>query len=80
MRLRRSALSTPDERPVVIMQPPYFPNGLGFEHIVLFSEQLLQIRASKTADSLWMAEQILLAGSCDALLLWSRYAQLCPGN
>ncbi|MGF7000794.1 hypothetical protein P3T25_009187 [Paraburkholderia sp. GAS32] len=32
------------------------PNGLGLEYIGLLPEQLLQIRASKTADALWSAE------------------------
>ena len=73
MRLLRPALSALGKRPVAMMQPPHIPNGLGLEYIGLSPEQLLQIRASKTADALWSAEQILRAGSCGALLFWSQH-------
>jgi hypothetical protein len=75
MRLLRPALSSLGKRPVAMVQPPHVPNGLGLEYIGLSPEQLLQIRASKTADALWSAEQILRAGSCGALLFWSQYVQ-----
>ncbi|MGF6301076.1 hypothetical protein OKW42_004429 [Paraburkholderia sp. WC7.3d] len=73
MRSLRPALSTRGKRPVAVVQPPHVPNGLGLEYIGLSSEQLL-IRATKTADALWSAEQILRAGSCGALLFWTQYA------
>jgi protein ImuA len=59
----------------LLRQPPHVPNGLGLEYIGLSPEQLLRIRASKTADALWAAEQILRAGSCGALLFWSQHVQ-----
>ena len=75
MRLLRPALSELGKRPVAMVQPPHIPNGLGLEYIGLAPEQLMQIRASKTADALWAAEQILRAGSCGALLFWAQYVQ-----
>lgn len=75
MRLLRPALSALGKRPVAMVQPPHVPNGLGLEYIGLTPAQLLQIRASKTADALWSAEQILRAGSCGALLFWCQYLQ-----
>lgn len=75
MRLLRPALSELGKRPVAMVQPPHVPNGLGLEYIGLAPEQLMQIRASKTADALWAAEQILRAGSCGALLFWTQYVQ-----
>jgi hypothetical protein len=33
------------------------------------------VKAQKTADALWSAEQILRAGSCGALIFWAQYAQ-----
>jgi protein ImuA len=33
----------------------------------------MRIRAPKTADALWSAEQILRAGSCGALLFWQQH-------
>jgi protein ImuA len=32
--------------------------------------QLIWLRASRTADALWAAEQVLRSGSCGALLFW----------
>lgn len=75
IRLLRPALSALGKRPVALVQPPHIPNGPGLGYIGLAPEQLLQIRASKTADALWSAEQILHAGSCGALLFWTQYVQ-----
>jgi protein ImuA len=36
---------------------------------------LIQLRASKTADALWSAEQILKTGSCSALIVWQNHAR-----
>ncbi|WP_228978028.1 translesion DNA synthesis-associated protein ImuA [Paraburkholderia gardini] len=75
MRLLRPALRELGKRPVAMVQPPHIPNGPGLEYIGLSPGQLMQIRASKTADALWAAEQILRAGSCGALLFWAQYVQ-----
>ncbi|MFM0218014.1 translesion DNA synthesis-associated protein ImuA [Paraburkholderia caledonica] len=75
LRLLRPALSQTGRRPVAFVQPPHTPDGLGLAYIGLTLEQLLRVKAPKTADALWSVEQILRAGSCGALIFWTQYAQ-----
>ncbi|MEX3815738.1 translesion DNA synthesis-associated protein ImuA [Paraburkholderia sp. BR13439] len=75
LRLLRPALSAAGERPVVFVQPPHTPDGLGLSYIGLSIGQVLRVKAQKTADALWSAEQILRARSCSALIFWTQYAQ-----
>ena len=75
MRLLRPALSSLGEQPIALVQPPHIPDGLGLNYIGLPLDRLLQIKASKSADAFWSAEQILRAGSCGALILWAQHAQ-----
>jgi protein ImuA len=60
---------------VALVQPPHTPDGLGLSYIGLSIDQVLRVKAQKTADALWSAEQILRAGSCSALIFWTQYAQ-----
>jgi hypothetical protein len=71
----RPALSGSGNRPVAFVQPPHTPDGLGLSYIGLPIDQVLRVKAQKTADALWSAEQILRAGSCGALIFWAQYAQ-----
>ncbi|MGG1946783.1 translesion DNA synthesis-associated protein ImuA [Trinickia sp. NRRL B-1857] len=75
MRLLQPALSALGDRPVALLQPPQVPNGLGLGYIGVPLERLLHIKAPKTADALWSAEQILRSGSCGALIFWASSAQ-----
>jgi cell division inhibitor SulA len=75
MRLLRPALSALGEQPIAFVQPPHTPDGLGLSYIGRSIEQVLRVRAAKTADALWSAEKILRAGSCGALVFWTQYAQ-----
>jgi hypothetical protein len=75
LRLLRPALSGSGNRPVAFVQPPHTPDGLGLSYIGLPIDQVLRVKAQKTADALWSAEQILRAGSCGALIFWAQYAQ-----
>jgi protein ImuA len=75
LRLLRPALSAAGNRPVALVQPPHTPDGLGLSYIGLSIDQVLRVKAQKTADALWSAEQILRAGSCSALIFWTQYAQ-----
>ncbi|QCP48288.1 translesion DNA synthesis-associated protein ImuA [Trinickia violacea] len=75
LRLLRPALSAVGNRPVAFVQPPHKPDGLGLSYIGLPIEQVLRVKAHKTADALWSAEHILRAGSCSALIFWTQYAQ-----
>jgi cell division inhibitor SulA len=74
MRLLRPALSSLGDRHIALVQPPHIPDGLGLNHIGLSLDRLLQIKAPKSADAFWSAEQILRAGSCGALILWAQHA------
>jgi len=75
LRLLRPALSAAGSRPIAFVQPPHTPDGLGLSYIGLSLDHVLRVKAQKTADALWSAEQILRAGSCGALIFWAQYAQ-----
>jgi protein ImuA len=73
IRLLRPALAALAKRPIALVQPPHLPNAPAFAYLGMPFEQLIQVRALKTADALWSAEQILRAGTCGALLFWAPY-------
>jgi protein ImuA len=73
IRLLQPALSAVRNRRVALIQAPHVPNALGFSYLGLPAGKLVRIRAPKTADALWSAEQILRAGSCGALLFWQQH-------
>lgn len=75
MRLLQPALSALSERPIALLQPPQIPNGLGLGYIGLPLDRLFHVKAPKTADALWAAEQVLRAGSCGALIFWASHVQ-----
>jgi hypothetical protein len=75
MRLLLPALSLLNDRPVALIKPPHIPDGPGLNYIGLSLDRLLQIKATKITDALWSAEQILQAGSCGAVLLWTQHAK-----
>jgi protein ImuA len=72
-RLLRPALEKVSARPIALLQPPHRPNSLAFQYLGLPLGKMLQVRAPKTADALWSAEQILRAGSCGALIFWQQH-------
>jgi protein ImuA len=73
MRLLRPALVAVGARPIALAQPPHLPNTLAFTYLGIPSDKLMLLRAQKTADALWSAEQILKTGSCGALLFWQQH-------
>jgi hypothetical protein len=75
LRLLQPALATLGRRPVVFVQPPHLPNAAGLQHIGVPLDQVLNLRVDRTADALWSTEQILLAGTCGALLVWMPYVK-----
>jgi len=70
LRLLRPALEAVAHRPMMILEPPHIPNQQAFAHWGIPVERLSMIKAPRTADALWAAEQILRAGSCGVLLFW----------
>ena len=73
IRLLQPALNTVSKRTVALIQPPHVPNAVAFSYLGLPIEKLMRIRAPRTADALWSAEQILRTGSCGALLFWQQH-------
>ena len=71
MRLLRPALSAIERRRrIALVQPPHLPQIAAWSSWGLAPEYLLWIKAARSADALWSAEQILRNGSCGALLFW----------
>ena len=70
LRLLRPALAAQAQRPLMLLEPPHIPNHQAFAHWGLPLDKMSLVRAPRTADALWAAEQILRAGSCGALLFW----------
>jgi protein ImuA len=70
MRLLAPALREVADRRVVLLQPPHAPQALALATLGLPPESVLWIRAERTGDMMWAAEQVLRSGSCGALLFW----------
>lgn len=75
IRLLRPALAALSRRPIALVQPPHIPNSLAFGYLGVPVEKLIRLHASKSADALWSAEQILKAGSCGALIVWQNHVR-----
>lgn len=73
MRLLRPALAAVAARRIVLLQPPHPPQALALAALGVQPSQLLWLRAGRTADALWAAEQVLKSGSCGALLFWQNH-------
>jgi len=72
-RLLQPALQQVCKRPVALLQAPHTPNAQALAYLGLPVDKVLRVRAPKTADALWSAEQILRTGSCGALLFWQQH-------
>ncbi|WP_175152660.1 translesion DNA synthesis-associated protein ImuA [Paraburkholderia ultramafica] len=72
LRLLAPALASHGKRPVVFLEPPQTPNSQGLAYMGLSEDRLMWLRARRTADALWTAEQVLRTGSCAALLFWQQ--------
>jgi protein ImuA len=78
MRLLRPALAAVAARRVVLLQPPHPPQALALAALGVAPAHLLWLRAERTADALWAAEQVLRSGSCGALLFWQGHERQGP--
>lgn len=70
VRLLAPALRAAADRKIVMLQPPHAPQTLALAAMGIEPTQLLWLRADRTADMLWAAEQVLRSGSCGALMFW----------
>jgi protein ImuA len=73
IRLLKPALAALGRRPIALVQPPHIPNALALAYLGIPLDRLMLLRAPKTADALWSAEQILRTGSCGALVFWQQH-------
>jgi protein ImuA len=74
LRLLAPALAKVASRRVVLLQPPHPPQAIALAALGVAPSHLLWLRAERTADALWAAEQVLRSGSCGALLFWPHQA------
>jgi protein ImuA len=70
LRLLAPALRTLQPRAIVLINPPHTVQPLALRYWGLDSTHWCVLRAPKTADACWAAEQALRTGSCGAVLLW----------
>jgi protein ImuA len=70
MRLLAPVLAQVAKRQIAILQPPHAPQALALAAMGIPPSAALWLRADRTADALWAAEQVLRSGSCGALLFW----------
>ncbi|QDZ27758.1 translesion DNA synthesis-associated protein ImuA [Noviherbaspirillum sp. UKPF54] len=76
MQLLRPALAgIAPKRRIALVQPPHAPQAAAWSAWGLPAERLLWVRAARSADAMWSAEQILRNGSCGALLFWPTHAR-----
>ncbi|MEX3973202.1 translesion DNA synthesis-associated protein ImuA [Paraburkholderia caribensis] len=61
--------------PVVLVGPPCDPCVQGLAYSGIPAEQVLLLRAKRSNDQLWSAEQILKASTCGAVLLWQTHVR-----
>lgn len=74
MRLLAPALGTL-KASVAFIEPPCHPCIQGLAYSGIDADKILLLRAKRSNDQLWSAEQILKAGTCDAVLLWQTHAR-----
>lgn len=59
-----------DQRPIVLIQPPYVPQTCAWAHWGVAPSRLLWLSPRGMADALWAAEHILNSGAFAALVVW----------
>ncbi|HJW57406.1 MAG TPA: translesion DNA synthesis-associated protein ImuA [Burkholderiaceae bacterium] len=70
MRLLLPALRRIADRPIALVQPPHQPQAAAWASDDFPVGRMMWVKAGKSADALWAAEQILRNGTCGALLFW----------
>lgn len=75
LRLLQPALASAGKRRIMMIQPPHIPNSIALAAMGLDPSQVTWIQASRPADALWAAEQVLRNGGSHALLLWQGHVR-----
>jgi protein ImuA len=74
MRLLGPAMAAASgKRPIALIAPQQIPNAHGYAFMGIDPGRLMWLKAAKSSDALWSAEQILRTGSCAALVLWQQH-------
>jgi len=61
--------------PIALVEPPCEPCVQGLAYSGIPAERLLLLRAPRSNDQLWSAEQMLKASTCGAVLLWQTHVR-----
>ncbi|MDN7600371.1 translesion DNA synthesis-associated protein ImuA [Burkholderia gladioli] len=72
VRLLAPVLARFAKRPVIVVQPPHCLQPAALAYWRIDPSGFVMLRAPKTADDLWAAEQALRVGTCSAVLLWQQ--------
>ncbi|MGS1041524.1 translesion DNA synthesis-associated protein ImuA [Burkholderia glumae] len=72
LRLLAPVLARVAAKPIVIVQPPHKLQPAALAYWGVDPAGFVSLRAPRTADGLWAAEQALRAGTCGAVLLWQQ--------
>jgi cell division inhibitor SulA len=72
LRLLRPVMLS-SAKPIALLEPPHEPNGLGFSYWGVDLKKLTRLRAPRTSDALWSAEQILRSNVFGILLFWQKH-------
>ncbi len=75
IRLLRPALGAASGQPVIFLQPPHRVQPAALAWWGLPADNISLVRAGKSADALWAAEQVLRSGTVAALLVWQSYVR-----
>ncbi|MBW5287236.1 translesion DNA synthesis-associated protein ImuA [Burkholderia gladioli] len=70
LRLLAPVLARLAPKPVVTVQPPHRLQPAALAYWGIDPAGFVNLKAPRTADALWAAEQALRAGTCGAVLLW----------
>jgi protein ImuA len=75
LRLLRAAFEKLNAKPIALLQPPHVVQPTALAWWGLRADNLMTVKAPRTADALWAAEQILRAGTCGAVLFWQGHVR-----
>jgi protein ImuA len=75
LRMLLPALRRLAGRRIALVQPPHLPQAAAWACDDFPIGNLLWVKAKRTADALWAAEQILRNGTCGALVFWQTHVR-----
>lgn len=70
LQVLRPALGRLSTRSTMLVQPPHPPQTAAWANWGYTPSSLIWVRARRSSDALWTAEQVLRAGTVGALIVW----------